>query len=1192
MKFSTAVFFLALAPAHAGILDMMRGKRNLVSVEKADVMARGNRRNLQTSKTAQISKMTAIAKNTALVDTDKAEPSQTFYVPLPENDVYFDALKKIQPGRDQYGNPLVDGRMVSLVSVAISTDQTVIWYDHWEDGYEADVTNPASANTAIWGDGIASNGCRPDISLVKTCTDADDVLNAGDSFVVESMVPVPRDASNWFNATAGIKLDGGDKLLSSYPITVTRGEYAEKPGSLLAGAVEVYDTKTWGTEFEAPVGKNFVTDSEAFDYSRMFVMSASDNNEVTLPDGSKVTLNEGETKNFNVDVGSKVTSVAPLQAYLLTGDPGSRYEMRWFSLMPTSLWSNSYLAAVGDDFARTKVLMYNPGSSAITVKLTYLDKDGSELTENYSVNAKSAKYTRVIPTGSGGKLESAKNFFAISVTDSELAASYLTSSGSTATANYHGQAFDWGYPLQPCDSLTPQVLVGWGYGCTSNDCQGKTERSAVWVSPMEDANFYVDYENAGSGYDILPVKKFQSIMIRDTTDHDMSGAIIFATAKDDVNGPNGRPVDFASAWGQDASVSRDHQAISLDLGTSVLPFPTIRATKSVDKEKAAPGDILTYTVTVQNVGQTNVAPGDYKVTDPVHPMGSFVEGSVRFSADGGTTFTDLDLSNIDVGATPTPFDDAGLPSPVQLDRRGGTHQFTYEVKIDPDAVTGDDITAPGFVDPPYGDNIDITATTKLIFGPEVTVSNVVYLGDKGVTGCDSASESVTSIVGADVTYCFAVTNIGTTYLDSITLTNEDLGIAAGTLAVAKLGPGESKLVTFKSTIPSDDLENTVVVDANPVYNSGDDIEGVPNVGATDPSEVLKVDYSPEVLLENTVYAGHHGPNACEHRGVELVRGFADDAVTYCFKITNVGKSHLTSISLSDTDIGYTNSDIVDLAPGASTVLSMQSTLAASLENTATVTATPADVKGQPIPGLDDVTNSDPSQVIKVLQSDTKSGTKPTRPETCMQTNWEDAGNSQDLVCRAKEVYHVDWVEPPTLSCQEGEIIKLSLKAKVHYNTARYDSGWYVAQDGGDALRGVCTVNGLVNGDFDYKPEASKKGTNAVVSWNRDQKGGNDECGDLMIDGGGGADLVVPFIEEKEIKCVDENKDGLLDFGVCFSWRVKGKDGFCTLSRDTSGTQGLEADLFPATPSKCFCSRVDVGTISVIKPSDDVATSPC
>jgi hypothetical protein len=357
--------------------------------------------------------------------------------------------------------------MISLVSVAISTDNTIIYYDHWEDGYEIDVTNPRSQNTGIWGDGIAANGCRPDVALTRVCTDADDVLSAGDSFVIESKIAVPRDASNWFNSNGGIKIDGGDRLQVNFPVTVTRGEYAEFPGSLLAGAVEVHEISKWGTQYEAPVGNDFIVDTQAFEYVRFFMMSGEDDNIVTFNDGSKKTLKMGESTSIDVKMGHKVTSTKPLQVDILTGDIGSTFEMRWFSLLPSTSWSDSYVAAVGDSFARTKALLYNPSSQTITATVKTLNMSGALISTTITLPSKKSVYTAVIPTGSGALIESPGNMIcALSVTDTEV----YTSHASGGIEMLNGQAFDWGYPLQPTNQLTSQVLVGWGYGTDSLNC--------------------------------------------------------------------------------------------------------------------------------------------------------------------------------------------------------------------------------------------------------------------------------------------------------------------------------------------------------------------------------------------------------------------------------------------------------------------------------------------------------------------------------------------------------------------------------------------------------------------------------------------------------------------------------------------------------------------------------------------------
>lgn len=1123
--------------------------------------------------------MAAVNQN---VDLSVAIPTQTFFVPLPENDVFFDMFRKINGDKDSAGNYLVDGKMISLISVAISTDNTVIWYDHWEDGYEANVkaTTLQSARTQIWGDGKASNGCRPDI---VNCRDGDDYLNAGDSFVISNSMAIPRTATNWFQD--GLKMDGGDKIMTSFPITVTRGGYAENPGSLLAGGVEVYDTASWGTKFEAPVGSDVVTAAQTFEYSRFFIMSASDGNTIKLPNNRTTVLNQGQSISVDIKQGDKFESSAPVQVDLCTGDIGSTYELRWFSILATSDWSDEYMTPVGDSFGHTRVVLYNPNAVALIVKFTYLLDTLAEMSESYTIQPRKSVFSRIVPTGSGATMKAntpGQNFIALSVTDSD------TTAGLSNELNLGGQAFDWGSPVVPRNRLTPQVLVGWGYGCTANDCQGRTERSTVWICPVADADVYVDYQNTGSGYTKIPLKKLQSRMLRDTKDHDMSGAIIFATQPG--SGPTGIPVDIAAAWGQDASVSLADQAFSLDLGTTVLPFSTVRVKKVVDKVLASPGDILTYTIVVQNVGQTEIKAGMYTIVDPAAFQGTYIAGSTQYSTDGKTFFSVLD--NTAVGSTPFPLDESGLPSQRDLPRRGGMHVVTFTFLVDADVLTTDTLVNKGWVKPPTGSNILFEATTKLAFKPAIKVENVVYLGNGGSAGCSQGVELATDVSGAPVTYCFKVTNSGSTYLDRITLTNKDLGFVAGDFTVPKLAPGEFFLVSKAGNITKD-LPNVVFATGNPVFHGGADIPGVSDVAASDPSGVKMIAYAPLIAIENTVYVGQNGPNDCRVAGVEKVAVTVNSTVTYCFKIINNGNTFLSGIKVTDPLLNFVKTDLINLGPGESTLVSLPATVTSSLVNTATVTGVPSTLTGTPIPNLQPVSSSDPSEVAKMLDGSVKSGGKnPFKiPESCMQTNWEDAGNTQNLVCRAKEVFLNDVVSP-RLTCQEGAMIALNLTASIHFNSGRYDPGWYVATDGGDALVGTCAINGLVQGN-DYKVTDGKGGAVVgKVAWNSDFKGGNDKCGDVLMDGGGGADIAVPFLTNVELKCVDDNNDGNMDISVCFSWRVAGQDDFCTLARDDINTKGKQADLYPGTPSKCFCARYDVPTITVIKANSVDHVSPC
>jgi hypothetical protein len=513
---------------------------------------------------------------------DGPKPMQTFFVPLPEEALFDLGFKII--------NSVATSPVVSLISFAISTDNTVIWYDHWEGGYELDPTKPTSPNTQIWGDGNATNGCAPDVAI---CSHTNDILLAGDSIVVQNDIPVPRNRNNYGGT---ILFDGGDKVMASYPITMTRGAYPTNPGSLMAGGVEILDTDNWGTSFVAPIGQGSKlpgTDTfyDAFEYTAMYMMASQDGTEITMPDGTKQYLSQGQGVNVQVKMGDRISSTKPIQVDLITGDRSSSYEMRWFAIIASSEWSDDYYSPVGDSVGRVHSIMYNDAAIPIKVDVSYLHNDTKLLTTaTIDIGAKYYALTPIIPSGSGAQMKSVTagaNFLALTVIDADQ---------SSWTG---GQWFDWGFPVVPRNMLTPQVLVGWGYGCKNNNCpDGADVRSVVWVTPVEDADVYIDYKNIGKDFEIVSVKKLESIKIRDSTDpnEDMSGAYIFATVPG--SGFNGTSVDIAAAWGQDPSVSKPDQPISLDLGTVVLPFSGVRVSKIADKKEVVPGEKLRYTIRV------------------------------------------------------------------------------------------------------------------------------------------------------------------------------------------------------------------------------------------------------------------------------------------------------------------------------------------------------------------------------------------------------------------------------------------------------------------------------------------------------------------------------------------------------------------------------------------------------------------
>jgi hypothetical protein len=346
------------------------------------------------------------------------------------------------------------------LSVTISTDGTVIWYDEWEDGYDENVAFGVSKTTKIWGDGNALNGCAPNI---VSCTNSMDTLKAGDSFVIQNNVPIPRIKTNFL-------YDGGDRIQASMPINVNRAAYAQNPGSVLAGAIEMLDTMVWGLTFEAPVGVDLGRTVAAFELSIFMVMAGYNNTKVFLPDNTVRVLNIGESTTFRVNQGNRVRSDKPVQVHLFTGDVDSTYETRWYSMRPIETIADAYVTPVGDSMGRTKMIIYNPSNTSLNYSLRFLE-GGIERVATGIVAGKQAGWKPVIPTGSGALINGTRPFVALTVTDSEDKAGdgFVT----------RGTLYDWGCPVVPLQELTSEVLLGLGYGCTNNNCGSTYDISII-----------------------------------------------------------------------------------------------------------------------------------------------------------------------------------------------------------------------------------------------------------------------------------------------------------------------------------------------------------------------------------------------------------------------------------------------------------------------------------------------------------------------------------------------------------------------------------------------------------------------------------------------------------------------------------------------------------------------------------------
>ena len=635
---------------------------------------------------------------------------QIFFVPGPEGQIRA-TLLSLYSG--------TGSTLRSVVSIAATQDQTVITYDHWEDGYEADMENPAQGSTEVWGDDDPANGMPPGF--------ASDVIHAGDIVALDNNVSLPRDGGQ-------VRYDGGDKLGVTEIVAVTRAEWALTPGSVLAGAVEVYATNKYGTRFEAPVGED-ISAAEMFEYVGLLVMAAQDGTVVHIDnDGDGIvevteTLNQGQSVHVDggIQTGATVMASRPVQAHLVTGDIDTHYESRWYTLYPTEQWDDSYYSPVGSTpvdthtgiSQETYIFVYNPDTLPLTVH--YQTQAG---TGQFSVPAEGI-YQYEMPADSGAHFYSSdgRRFFAIAPVG--------------ADPSVNNNTYDWGFSLVPEMNLTTVAVVGWGPGSSDLSANG----SPVWATAVNPTTLYVDYDGdpttgpltdpQGNQYDVAhTLSAYQSQKVFDNNDNDQTGMRLYT-----VDGTL-----ITAAWGQDPATAQPGNPF-LDMGTTVLPLPVFSAWKEAILYEDVSGngvvdvgDTLAYTITVRNDGTTLLR--NVVIVDVLPAHTTYVVDSTQ--VNGAAAPDDV----VPPAATAFPLDEGGLAA-------GDT------VVDDVSTVSFRVVIAPL---PPGVDRVLNRAVIQTDDGTQnVEVETPVAKADLSITKSDSPDPV---IAGETLTYTLVVTNNG------------------------------------------------------------------------------------------------------------------------------------------------------------------------------------------------------------------------------------------------------------------------------------------------------------------------------------------------------------------------------------------------------------------------------------------------
>jgi len=850
----------------------------------------------------------------------------------------------------------VGSTLFSSVFVIASSDRTQYYYDHWEDGYDADPLDPAQRS------GTTEVG----------------ILDAGAFVVFRDTINASQVGTVFFH-------DGRDQItIVGEQAAVVRQVYPATPGTVLAAAWEIPDVGDWGTSYIATVGEDLVTNPggvQDHDFTGLEIMAALPDTEVYYNGILVATLGAGETffvdgaadgaGGGGVDSGDTITANGPIQIQMMTGSCGIRYSAHGYTLQPVDVWDTAYWAPVpgfdpddpgcdapsGD--ADTDIYLHNPHSDAIVVTMSgSMGAYDIPIPAGATVSVLNVTGLHDISTGTGGtQLYSSQPFWGVAVID------------SATSGDSDGRNFDWGYSLVPESRLSSHVIIGYAPG---NGADPPTDNGNVaFVTAVADTTVYVDLNQDGlpDPFDMngdgdrddtdvwgvaewdeplsalgIPLAAYQVLRVGDPDDENLMGALIYTPDLEQK---------IAAAWGQDPCRSELGRPY-LDLGYTLLPVSIPRLSKAdelaIDADHSggvSPGDTITYTLVLHNNG-TGVM-HNVVLTDPLpYTYVDYVVGSLRVTeppavgakeySNDGVNFAE-EFENPDIQALRVKWPSIGPGRTVTI-----TFRVQIRTDIPPDVleisnqavVDSDDTDPRPSQDPDDPDDPDTdtpvgrpllsmdkrVSPTTVRPGDRVTYTLVVSNYGNGVallTAITDVIPSWTTYVSRtlDLTWPIAEEVI-TTYI--VTYTSSFHGFYAD----------DFDLTASQTTdYAGDDGSLSWSTDWTEIYDDSDPRGGDVQVG-TDPAEALS---APAYLTMRNGYVGVQRTADLSQFRAPLLRYYVfgeSDAPDDQY-VVEIG-----TVSLSEQYAGGYTLRELDLSPVAGTA-------AATLHFTATNTMDPGDV---------------------------------------------------------------------------------------------------------------------------------------------------------------------------------------------------------------------------------------------------------
>ncbi len=610
----------------------------------------------------------------------QANKQKTFYLPFPEEYLY-DAF------RDASNCNFHSDEIRSVTTIKTPYPIAYIKYDHWEDGYEQDLSLPVQTSTEIWGDGNLNNGIAPGYP--------DDILLPGSSIILDNTFNYspPRDLSN-------IVYDGKDKMLSSSNISVSKIAGDATVFDFQAAKTSVYDISRYGTSFIVPLGEDLGAE---FQYTALFLRALHDNTTINIDlngDGNignndlTETLNEGEVLfvDGNPDVvnsindiksGAIVSASKAIGTDVLFGGLDC-FGTRNINLQPAAFYSSVYYSPVPtmNQDAPARVYFHNSYDYELTINWTSNIDNGTILIPP------SSTVDFLLPQNTSAyKFENlaGASYTAIEVIDSDG----------------EGSGFDWAFTLTGVEQLTNFTSIAWAPG--SSD--GSRNDAPLWVTPISNTTIYIKHDGdvtagtpfispCGLSYDeAINLNELEIHQIFDNTDNDQSGTAIFTC-----------DTPIVGVYGEDPSVALPGSP-SMDVGTNMEPMCSERLILANEDVIATPTSTPIDIPVLDNDDSflATIDPTKLSVTGLIQPS----NGTVSIATDYSITYT------------PTP-------------EWQGTENFEYEI-----CALEDDMLCDKAIVTVYVGDCNATPISNIISGYtflEQPFDNGTYDGEQLLTG--------------------------------------------------------------------------------------------------------------------------------------------------------------------------------------------------------------------------------------------------------------------------------------------------------------------------------------------------------------------------------------------------------------------------------------------------------------------------